>query len=195
MQNSKNYSHTLLREIISIGDTVIDATCGNGNDTLFMAQLIGKSGQVLAFDIQQQAINNTLTLIQQNNCDKQVSCIKDSHSNLPKYIDSDTKIKAAIFNLGYLPKSDKSIITLPKSTIAAINSIQDYLIPGGRIVIVAYYGHQNGQEELDAISTYLSQQDQQDWSVLQYQFINQKNCPPICFCLEKKQKNISSCLS
>ena len=186
MQNSRTYSHTLLREIISIGDTVIDATCGNGNDTLLMAQLVGESGKVLAFDIQQQAIDNTLALLRQNNQEKQVTCIKDSHSNLPKYVNCDTKIKAAIFNLGYLPKSDKSIITLPKSTLAAINSIQNYLVAGGRIVIVAYYGHEHGQLELEALIDYLSHVNQTEWTVLQYQFINQKNCPPICFCLEKK---------
>lgn len=188
MQNSKLFSHSLLREIISIGDTVIDATCGNGNDTVLLAELVGESGKVLAFDIQQQAIDNTLALLRQNNCDKPVSCIKDSHSNLPKYIDSDTKIKAAIFNLGYLPKSDKSIITLPKSTLAAISSMQNYLVAGGRIVIVSYYGHEHGADELAALIDYLSQQNQREWSVLQYQFINQKNCPPICFCLEKNKK-------
>ena len=186
MHISRTFSHTLVKDIILAGDTVIDATCGNGNDTLLLAQLVGKSGKVLAFDIQQQAIDNTLALLRQNNHEKQVVCIKDSHSNLPNYINYDTKIKAAIFNLGYLPKSDKLIITLPESTISAISSIQNYLVPGGRIVIVSYYGHPHGTEELDALIDYLSQLNQDEWTVLQYQFINQTNCPPICFCLEKK---------
>ncbi len=186
MQNSITFSHTLLQEIISIGDTVIDATCGNGNDTLLMAQLVGKSGKVLAFDIQQQAIDRTLSLLHLNSVEQQVDCILDSHSNLSKYVKCDTKIKAAIFNLGYLPNSDKTVITLPTSTISAITTIQRYLVSGGRIVIVAYYGHKHGQEELDAIVTYLNQLNQQEWTVLQYQFINQQNCPPICFCIEKK---------
>ena len=186
MQNSRTFSHTLLKECLLPGDLAIDATCGNGNDTLLMAKLVENSGKILAFDIQPQAICNTMALLRREKVDKQVECIQDSHSNLHNYIDFDTKIKAAIFNLGYLPQSDKSIITLPTTTIEAIKSIQKHLVKKGRIIIVSYYGHEHGQEELDALNNYLSQLPQQDWSVLKYEFINQINCPPICFCLEKR---------
>ena len=37
------------------GETVVDATAGNGHDTIFLSRLVGPSGRVIAFDIDPQA--------------------------------------------------------------------------------------------------------------------------------------------
>ncbi|HLQ40101.1 MAG TPA: class I SAM-dependent methyltransferase [Tetragenococcus sp.] len=187
LQTALKYSHSLLKEVIEPGDTVIDATMGNGNDTLFLAESVGRKGHVLAFDIQSQALNTTRHKLAEKQLIERVELIHDGHEHLNEYLYKDTSIKAAIFNLGYLPKSDKNVITIPKTTKAALSQLLRHLIIKGRILIVAYYGHPGGQEELEALQQYCQELPQEQFSVLKYAFINQKNQPPILFCIEKLQ--------
>ncbi|RDW20997.1 tRNA (mnm(5)s(2)U34)-methyltransferase [Oceanobacillus chungangensis] len=182
-----NYAHYLLEEAIKKDELVIDATCGNGNDTLFLSTLVGEHGKVLAFDIQKEAIAATKQRIIANERTN-VSLIHDSHENIAKYLPVHTneKISGAIFNLGYLPKSDKKIITKPDSTIIAIDTLLNHLRKDGLIVIVVYHGHEGGKAEKEAILKYLFHLDQKQYSVLRYGFINQKNDPPFILAIQKK---------
>lgn len=181
------YAHYLLKETIQQGDYVVDATCGNGNDTLLLANLVGESGHVYSFDIQNQAIETTKALLKADDL-HHVTYIHDSHARVDQYIPIDLhgKISGAIFNLGYLPRSDKQVITKGDSTIAAINALLTYLKKGALIVVVIYFGHEGGMDEKDAVLQYAQQLDQKLYAVLQYQFINQKNNPPFIVAIEKK---------
>ncbi|HLR67837.1 class I SAM-dependent methyltransferase [Virgibacillus alimentarius] len=180
-----NYSHYLLALSTQNGETVIDATCGNGNDTLFLSKKVGKEGHVLAFDIQDQAIKNAKALVEGHNCSN-ISFIHDSHVNVSEYLSSESKVGAAIFNLGYLPKSDKTIITQGESTISSIKSILGFLRQNGLIVIVVYHGHKGGKKEKEMILSYVMNLDQKKYHVLRYDFINQKNNPPFLLAIQKK---------
>lgn len=180
-----NYSHHLLEKSVRKGETVIDATSGNGNDTLFLSKLVGENGHVLSFDIQKQAIEATEQLLESHNRDN-VTLIHDSHSLIRKYVEDDVTIGGAIFNLGYLPKGDKSIVTKGATTITAFNTILDYLKKGGIIVLVVYHGHDEGQQEKEAIVRHVIQLDQKIYNVLRYGFINQKNNPPFIIAIQKK---------
>ncbi|WP_077297656.1 tRNA (mnm(5)s(2)U34)-methyltransferase [Virgibacillus pantothenticus] len=183
-----HYAHYLLESTIEKDETVIDATCGNGKDTLFLSNVVGANGHVLAFDIQAQAIQTTKQLMEDHQ-KTNVSVIHDSHENLEKYLPTkEMLIGGAVFNLGYLPKSDKSIITNAASTISAINTILHYLKTNGLIVIVVYYGHQGGQEEKEAVLKHVMQLSQRSYHVLQYRFINQKNNPPFIIAIEKRKR-------
>lgn len=180
------YAHKLLEEIVNDGDVAVDATCGNGNDTLFLSKLVGKAGSVYAFDIQQQAIDTTSALLEANNLHN-VHLIHDSHEKVDEHIPQafKGKLAGAIFNLGYLPRSDKKIITKSDSTLHALESLLSYVRIGGRIVLVVYHGHEGGKEEKDAVISYCLQLDQKHYSVISYQFINQKNNPPFVIAIEK----------
>lgn len=182
------YSHQLLTEVVAPGDIVVDATMGNGNDTALLAKLVEKSGQVYAFDVQEQAVINTRARLAEADLLENVQLIHDGHQHVDKYLPENTPIKAAIFNLGYLPKSDKQIITLPETTRSALDQLLQRLAPKGRIIIVAYYGHEGGAAELATIRSYCEALPQEEYNVLNYQFINQKNQPPILFCIEKKRR-------
>lgn len=179
------FAHDILTNTVIEGDIVVDATCGNGNDTLFLAKLVGKSGHIYSFDIQKQAIDQTKTLLKENNFEN-VTYVHDSHANIRDYIPIDTKIAGAIFNLGYLPRSDKQIITKGDSTIAAIKGLLHYLKKSAYIVIVIYHGHIGGSEEKQMILDFVTTLEQKDFAVLQYQFINQKNNPPFIVAIERK---------
>lgn len=180
-----NYSHYLIENCADEGDTVIDATCGNGHDTLFLSKLVGDNGHVFAFDIQSQAIETTHQLLAQEDRDN-VTLILDNHANIGQYIETDTKISAAIFNLGYLPRSDKSVITKGETTIVALEEILLRLKRKGIVVLVVYHGHDGGEKEKEIILKHVVRLDQKKYNVLKYGFINQKNNPPFIIAIEKK---------
>lgn len=187
LQTALTFSHTLLAEIVQSGDVVIDATMGNGHDTLFLADLVGSTGHVYSFDIQEQAIHSTKEKLLAHDFTDRASLLLKGHEHIDTVIDATQPIKAAIFNLGYLPKGDKSIITLPQTTQQAIDAILKRLSPEGRLLLVIYYGHPGGTEEKEKIITYCSELPQKLYNVMTYQFINQKNNPPILLCVEKKK--------
>lgn len=182
-KNAVTISHLVLNKIVKEGDIVIDATCGRGNDTLFLAGQVGSKGKVYACDIQGTAINASLSLLQSNNAADRVMLIKDNHSNLDLYINE--KIKACMFNLGYLPGGDHSIKTEGHNTLKALEKIIKILDNNGVITIVSYPGHPGGQEELDIIMTYLSELPQQNFEVSQVNFLNQINHPPQIIIIQK----------
>ncbi|MGM8365146.1 class I SAM-dependent methyltransferase [Virgibacillus sp. W0181] len=181
------YSHYLLETAINKGEIAIDGTCGNGNDTLQLAEIVGKKGHIYGFDIQSQAIQNTQTLIKKHGWDN-VTYIHDSHANVVDYLVENhiTSVGGAIFNLGFLPKGDKSIVTKGDSTIAAIDGILAYLKTNGIIVLVVYHGHEGGKHEKECVLKHVVSLDQKRYNVLQYRFINQKNNPPFIIAIQKK---------
>ncbi|WP_461182418.1 tRNA 5-(aminomethyl)-2-thiouridylate-methyltransferase MnmM [Virgibacillus kimchii] len=181
------YAHYLLEETVEKGDTVIDATCGNGHDTVFLSRLVGEEGHVLAIDIQEQAIQSTKDRLVENRL-KNVSLIHDSHAYIGDYLqlEDEAKLGGAIFNLGYLPRSDKKVITESDSTITAVSSILYHLKQNRLVVIVVYHGHEGGEAEKKALLKYVTTLDQKKFAVLKYGFINQKNDPPFILAVQKK---------
>lgn len=177
------YAKTLLRDTIEIGDTVVDATAGNGHDTLFLAELVGDTGRVYAFDVQQQAVDATMSRLAEADVQARCEVILDGHEQVANYV--STPIKAAVFNLGYLPGAAHDVITKPSTTVAALESLLQQLVVGGMIVLVIYYGHEGGKEERDRVLDYVASLPQKQVHVLRYEFINQQNDPPFVIALEK----------
>lgn len=177
-----NYAQFLVAERVNPGDVVVDATCGNGNDTVFLAKLVGDKGRVYAFDIQERAIINTKNSLLKNNLLNNVELINDSHENIINWI--KTPITAAMFNLGYLPKSDKLITTEPNKTIKAIDSLLKLIKVDGIITIIVYKGHDYGNEA-KIIEGYLEEINQKNFQILKYNFINQINNPPYLIAITK----------
>ena len=140
---------------IQIGDPVIDATLGNGFDALFLAQSIGETGVIYGFDIQQEAINNTTQLLQHESC--QQTFFLQGHEHMMAHIPQEKHghIQAIMFNLGWLPKSDKNIITHADSTILALKQSLQLLAPNGRMSIMLYPGHHGGDSEAAQVTTWL----------------------------------------
>lgn len=183
VQSVLQFSHALLTDSVKYGESVIDATCGNGHDTLFLSKLVGENGKVYAFDIQKQAIESTRRLLQANEC-QNAELIMDDHANISMYI-SDKEIAGAIFNLGYLPKGDKTLVTKQETTIPAIENILKQLKHGGHVVLVVYHGHPGGKDEMAALLHFTKQLDQKQYHVLRYDFVNQKNDPPFILAIQK----------
>ena len=183
------YARILLEKAISSGDYAIDATAGNGHDTLFLTNLVGEDGHVFAFDVQEEAIQQTRKRLAENNAEQKATLFLQSHDQLKNVLPEDCngKITAAIFNLGYLPGGDKSIVTEADSTIAAIEQLLDLMAIEGIIVLVVYHGHPEGAIEKDALMSYVTTLPQDRAHVLHYGFMNQRNAPPFIVAIEKRK--------
>ena len=182
------FARSLLKTAVSKGDIAIDATVGNGHDTLYLANLVEDTGYVYGFDVQQQAIKKTTERLRDHNVVDRVTLFHESHDQLRQNLPNEAhgKISGAIFNLGYLPGGDKSIVTKPDSTIRAIEQLLEMMQTESMIVLVIYYGHPEGIVEKDTLLDYVKNLDQQKAHVLQYQFINQMNHPPFIIAIEKR---------
>ena len=173
-----------LEKIIEKGDVVIDATMGNGYDTVYLGNLVGNTGKVYAFDVQKEALLSTKKKVVRDNMEDRVELILDGHENLDKYVKEN--VSCVVFNLGYLPRAKHVVITKPDTTLEAIKKSLDLLKPNGIISIAAYIGHEGGLEEKNHICEYLNNLDQRQYNVLHMEFTNQINNPPQLILVEKK---------
>lgn len=166
-------AHNFIESVVEDGDFVVDATLGNGNDTIFLSGLT-PNGKVYAFDIQEDAIFKFNKMLQDEKINN-VDVINDGHENIDKYVDSP--IKAIMFNLGYLPGADKTITTKKDTTLTAINKSLELLMPGGLMTIAAYIGHEEGTKEAEAVLDLIKSLDPKKYSVMQISFLNRNNAP------------------
>ena len=186
LQSALSFTQSLIRKTIHIGDTVIDATVGNGHDALILAHCVGDNGHVIGFDIQESAIEATRKkLTEAKLCDR-VQLYHKGHEELFEVLSPTQEVSVVVYNLGYLPKGDKSIITLPETTIASIEQALKHLKKNGLVLLMVYYGHEGGEKEKNAVIHYAQQLPQETYNVLSYQFINQKNSPPFLIVIEKR---------
>jgi predicted methyltransferase len=183
-KNITDVAKEIVAQYIHKGDCAIDATMGNGYDTLFLAEKVGVEGKVYSFDIQTEAIESTRLKLEEKNLKSQVELILDSHSLLNDYV--KVPVKVCMFNLGYLPNGDKSIITRQETTLNAIGQALNLLKSEGLLSIISYYGHPTGQEEKEGVEGYLQKLDSKLFQVVSYRQINRKNAPPILYVVYKK---------
>lgn len=176
-------------QYINPGDFVIDATCGNGNDTLIMANAVTQTGKVLAIDIQETAINNTAELLTNNGLSN-VKCVKDTFENLRHIVSvhfAEEKAAAVMFNLGYLPGGDKSVTTVSEASLNAIKQALDVIKPGGIVTVVLYDGHEAGKEEKRMILEMAQGLSSRDYHVVYTNMLNQVKNPPEVLWITRKR--------
>ncbi len=183
MYQAVEVSHFLVSQTLQYGETAVDATAGNGHDTLKLARLVGQKGRVYAFDIQQNAVDKTACLLVDNGMRSRVELIRDGHEKMEQYVESG--VGAVMFNLGYLPGGDHELITSPSTTVTAVYKALDILRRGGVITIVSYTSHEGGGKERDALLGELTHLSQREYQVVHYAFVNQINNPPELFAVEK----------
>ena len=167
------------------GMVALDATAGNGHDTLLLSTLAGKEGRVIAMDVQSAALDNTKALLEKESKFNNVKLVLDSHANALSYLNGQN-LQLAVFNLGYLPGGDKSITTNAEDVIAALNDLFPVLLSGGAVFVTVYPGHLPGQKEACLLEEYFSRLPQKQYSVMKSLFVNQKNSPPQFFIINKR---------
>lgn len=143
------HAHQVVRDTVRDGETVVDATAGNGYDTLFLANTVGSEGRVVAFDIQKQAISSSRSRLESADLADRVSFHCESHARLGDRVLPG--VAAIMFNLGYLPGGDHELITRTGETLVALDAAYGLLREGGVLTVVCYPGHQGGDSEAKAV--------------------------------------------
>ncbi len=160
----------------------VDMTLGNGNDLRKIFSTLGNDSIFYGFDIQEISIKNTKDKFSLDELSK-INLILDSHEYIGKYVKENIDI--AVYNLGYLPKGDKKIVTNYKKVIKSLDVLLEKLNLNGRVFITFYPGHPSGLEEAIHIEKYLRELNQKEFEIIKFDFINQKNNPPFLIVLEK----------
>ena len=178
-QGHIDLAHSFWKKIVSPGDTVVDATCGNGFDSLILAKLAlhNNQGHLFCFDIQNQAIEATKGKLKEY---PQVTYIHGSHSTIKEVL-QDTQAKLIVYNLGYLPGAAKSITTKHTSTLESIEKALLCLCPGGVISITCYPGHDEGKIEESVIMQFCKSLSPANWGVSSHSWPNRNNHPHLIF--------------
>lgn len=169
--------HLLLKDFIHSNDICIDATCGNGFDTLFLAELI-KDGKLYAIDIQDVALRRTADKLMQKNLQHRVELIHDSHESFPKSI-KENSVKAIVYNLGYLPGSDKKVVTNKETTLKSLQNALPLLKREGAIFLMLYTGHPQGAEEADHVLVWAKNLPGNQYQVLRMHLVNKNLAPEL----------------
>lgn len=182
------YSRFFLEDIIQEGSFCIDATAGGGNDTLFLCEKVGKSGSVMAFDVQQAALDKTAQRLEEKGVRERAELILDSHANLASYAEMESA-DAIMFNFGYFPGGDHTIHTKAESSIKAIEAGLKILKKDGMMSLCIYSGGDSGFEEKAALLEYLKMLDSKKYLVIVSQYYNRPNNPPIPVMIVKKYSN------
>lgn len=177
----------ILGELLRPGDIAVDGTVGNGHDTLFLARSVGSAGHVYGFDIQAQALANTAARLEENGCAEQVTLFSAGHEELDRHIPAERHgmVRAAMFNFGFLPGSDRQVITRPGTSLIAVEKVLDILAPDGCASLMLYGGHPGGEEETAALKKMVRNLDYDRFRVAEYEFVN-KPANPVALVLVQK---------
>lgn len=182
-------AHNWVSQAVNEGDIVIDATTGNGHDTLFLAQLVGEQGRVIGFDLQEAAIQQTSNLLEDEGWLKgedylpRVSLHATCHSKIADH--SPRGAAAIMFNLGYLPSGDKSVITQTETTLEALDSSLGLLKENGILTVVCYPGHSGGEQEAEAVQEWAKALYPTQYNVLKVEPLNPRSQAPYLIGIQK----------
>jgi len=171
------WCHRFIGDHVKEGDICVDATVGNGNDTELLCSLVGSTGKVYGFDIQEQALKATERRLKDKGYKAHLLCI--GHETMHQHVQGVGEVSCIVFNLGYLPGGDHSKSTKADTSISAIDSGLTLLRVGGMISLCIYSGGDSGFEEKERVLNYLKQLDSKRYLVIVSEYYNRSNNPPI----------------
>ncbi len=175
-------THLMAFNFIKPGDYAVDATCGNGKDTLVLARLVGNNGHVWGFDVQIEALERTGERLKAEGLEQRVTLHNCGHELLATYIGKP--VAMVIFNLGWLPGGDRSIITSSSTTIPALKAGLQLLKSNGLLIITCYPGHSGGDQETDNVLSWAEQLPPQQYHVWRMGQINVSSNAPFCLIIQ-----------
>jgi len=184
LRSARHLASQCLREALRPGDHAVDATMGNGQDTLLLAQCVGPAGCVDAFDIQPLALSQTRMRLAEAGCLAQTRLHLAGHETLRDVVQGP--VQAIAFNLGWLPGGDKGITTRVETTRLALEASLALLAPGGVLSVCVYPGHEEGAREAQCVRALLSELRPQAFNVLWQAFVNASPGAPEFFLAQKQ---------
>lgn len=184
MNNAVELLWEMIPEILGEGDVAVDATVGNGRDTVALCRLVGATGRVYGFDIQEEALERARMLLEETLPGAPCTLIRCCHAQMAETVSEPLDL--VLFNLGYLPGGDKAVTTLAETTLEAMVASLRLLKPGGKLAAVLYPGHEAGAREAEVVKAWAASLDQKQYAAVSMNFINQINHPPQLLLIEKR---------
>jgi SAM-dependent methyltransferase len=173
-------AHQYWEKLLQAGDWAIDATCGNGHDTLKLAEILkNKNGGVIGIDIQPEAIEKTQHLL--GEYDVELYC--QSHADFP-LLAKEKPVRLIVYNLGYLPGGNKAVTTMAESTLTSVRKASALIVPGGAVSITCYQGHAEGAKEQQALLQELAEWPREVWNICHHTFPHRLLAPSL-FLIQK----------
>lgn len=181
-----DFSASILRQALRPGDLAVDATLGNGRDAVWLAESVGPTGTVFCFDIQEVAMRRARERLSAAGLLERVQIFQAGHERLAEHLppESQGRVRAATFNLGFLPGSDRRVITRPETTLAALTSLLPFMASGGIVSIAVYTGHPGGQAEGEAIAAWSEALAPTTWRAVRYEQVNKPVNREVLYLLE-----------
>ena len=183
LRNARHLAADYMRRTIREGDTVVDATMGNGKDTLFLAELVGKTGHVHAFDVQPEAVERTRERVIEAGYKDRVSLHLAGHETMKEHVEPG--VQAIMFNLGWLPGAEHAVTTLTRTTLEAAQAACELIAPGGIVTICVYPGHDEGKRALCALDEWAASLSVRTYNILRHHFVNAPLYTPQLFLIQK----------
>jgi tRNA G37 N-methylase Trm5 len=189
-----DFAHRLATCALDPGEVAVDATVGNGHDTVVLARAVGEEGGVFGFDVQAEAIEQTRSRVRAEGVETPVTLFQNGHEEMARVLPAECvgSVGAVMFNLGYLPGSPSDRTTTPATTVPALDAAVRLLRPEGVVTVVLYTGHEGGPEEAEAVDAWAADLSQEQFHALSYRFVNQQNDPPRLVAVEKRADGSSS---
>lgn len=184
--SARRWAEEIHASLLEEGDRVIDATMGNGHDTLRLCRLVGNTGKVYAFDVQPEALISTRARLEEAGESVQAELILDGHQNVKAYVTEP--VNCAVFNLGWLPGIEHAVTTLVSTTIPAVNACLELLAPGGVLTVCVYPGHEEGAREKQALIEWARALDPALYDCVIRSYMNQPGEPPLLIAVRKAEK-------
>ena len=185
LRNARYLAADYMIRTLREGDTVVDATMGNGKDTLFLCDLVGESGHVYAFDVQPEAVERTRERVKEAGCLARTTLLLAGHETMAEHVAGP--VQAVMFNLGWLPGAEHAVTTKTETTLKAVHAALELVAPGGIVTVCVYPGHDEGTRELEALKTYVSGLSVRTFNVLYHSFVNASLQTPQLFLIQRNK--------
>ena len=170
LRNARHLAADYMRRTLCEGDVAVDATMGNGQDTLLLCGLVGQSGHVYAFDVQGEALERTRARLGEAGVLARATLLLAGHETMARHVPAGRR--AVMFNLGWLPGAQHAVTTLERTTLPAVQAACSLLAPGGIVTVCIYPGHEEGQRELAALDAWSASLAPREFNVLRHAFVN-----------------------
>lgn len=158
------------------GDTAVDFTMGNGYDTVFLSKTVGEGGKSMRSTYRSPRSSQRSTISKKTAAP--TTGISSAHptTERPEFVGG--KIKAGMFNLGYLPGSGhKQLTTKRTTTLPAVKNAMEMLGEDAILCVAVYPGHPEGALEGKELTEYFSTVSRFKYSIAQIRMVNSPESP------------------
>ena len=186
-RSARFWAAELIEGALHEGARAVDATLGNGHDCLWLCGLVGESGHVYGFDVQQAAVENSRRRLQEAGMQNRAELILDGHQNMLNHVPPNS-IDAVMFNLGWLPGAQHGVTTQTETTLQAVSAALQALKEEGLLTICVYPGHEEGAREREALIAWARNLNEKEYDAMLRCYLNQSNDPPLLIAVKKNKR-------